>query len=366
MATSIHALNELGQSIWYDNIRRGLLDSGELARLIEAGVSGVTSNPTIFEKAIGGSNDYDAAITELVRRGLDAQAIYDQLTLEDIGRGADLLRPVYDRTNGEDGYISIEVPPTLAADTPATVAEARRIFGTLNRPNVMIKVPATPEGIPAIRTLIADGVNVNVTLIFSLKTYDDVITAYWEGLEDRLQRGLPVDRVASVASFFVSRVDTLVDKLIDERGLDPALRGKAAVANAKLAYELFQRRSAEPRWAALAAKGARVQRPLWASTSTKNPAYPPLLYVDTLIGPHTVNTLPPQTVEAVLQSVKVARTVDADLDRAHADLEALEAAGISMDWVTDQLMQQGVKAFEDSFASLMAGLEKKVAAVAAG
>lgn len=363
MSTAIHRLNELGQSIWYDNVRRGLIESGELSDLIAQGVSGVTSNPTIFEKAINGSHDYDAALRQLVAQRASLETIYDTLVLEDIANGADLLRPVYDRTHGLDGYISVEVPPTLAAQTDKTIEEGRRLFKALGRPNVMIKVPATPEGIPAIRQLIADGINVNVTLIFSLDAYRTVIDAYLSGLEDRVSRGQPINHVASVASFFVSRLDTLVDQLIKEKGLPQDLAGKAAVANAKLAYELFTQLFNSPRFEALKAEGAMVQRPLWASTSTKNPSYPDLLYVDTLIGPDTVNTLPPQTVAAVLDHVTVKRTVDEDLAGAHQVIDTLEAAGISMHAVTDQLLQEGVESFSQSFVTLFRGLKRKRAAI---
>ena len=356
---SIERINQLGQSVWYDNIQRGLIDSGALAELIHQGVSGITSNPTIFEKAIGGSHDYDAAIRQGVTESLSLEAIYDRLTLEDIARGADLLRPVYDRTDGADGYISIEVPPTLARDTERTVAEARRLFATLGRPNVMIKVPATPQGIPAIEQLISEGINVNVTLIFSLSAYDQVITAFLNGLKARANRGEAIDHIDSVASFFVSRVDTLVDRLIQERNLEPNLAGKAAIANAKLAYQLFRTRFSGPQFARLAAKGARVQRPLWASTSTKNPKYPELLYVQGLIGPDTVDTMPPATVDAVLKASDFNRTVDQEVAQAKADLDALEAQGIHMDEVTDQLLREGVDSFEASFDSLFRGLAEK-------
>ncbi|MCY0881083.1 MAG: transaldolase, partial [Firmicutes bacterium] len=309
--------------------------------------------------AINGSSDYDEAILELSHQGKSVEEIYDVLTQEDIGHGADLLHGIYDKSDALDGYISIEVPPTMAADTHATIAEAKRLFNSIRRPNVMIKVPATPEGIPAIRALIAEGVNVNVTLIFSLDAYAQVIEAYLSGLEDRAAQNLPLDRVSSVASFFVSRLDTLVDRLIQEKNLNPDLSGKAAVANAKLAYALFQEQFQSERFARLKNKGARVQRPLWASTSTKNPAYPDLLYVDTLIGPDTVNTLPPQTISAVLDHVKVERTVDQDLDGQRAFIAELEKSGISMNSVTDQLLQEGVQSFIQSFTSLFDGIAAK-------
>ncbi|MCY0897753.1 MAG: bifunctional transaldolase/phosoglucose isomerase [Firmicutes bacterium] len=364
----LQAIRELGQSLWYDNIRRGIINSGELAELINQGITGVTSNPTIFERAIDGSNDYDQAIRQLAPTLDDVEALYDALVLEDIGRGADLLKPVYEATNGRDGYISIEVPPTLADDTESTVREAHRLFHALSRPNVMIKVPATPAGIPAIRQLISDGINVNVTLIFSLEVYRQVIDAYLSGLENRSERGESLNTVASVASFFVSRVDTMVDRIIEERGLNPELKGKAAIANAKLAYQLFVEQFGTPRFLRLKEKGARVQRPLWASTSTKNPAYPDLLYVEALIGPDTVDTLPPATVQAILDHGKAARTVDQGVDEAKAHLQQLEALGISMETVTRDLLKEGVDSFYHSFVTLKESLERKSQAfrVAAG
>lgn len=363
MGNPITEINAIGQSIWYDNIRRGLLKSGELRDLIEQGISGVTSNPTIFEKAIDGSTDYDAAIRELVAAHRTVDEIYDTLTMDDIAAGADLLRPVYDRTQAHDGYISIEVPPTLAANTASTITEARRLFHTLGRPNIMIKVPATQEGIPAIRQLIHEGINVNVTLIFSLQSYRQVIEAYLLGLEDRMAENLPVDRIASVASFFVSRVDTLVDRMIKEQKLSSDLAGKAAIANAKLAYKLYLEQFESPRFTRLKEAGAMVQRPLWASTSTKNPDYPDLLYVDALIGPNTVNTLPPQTVNAVLDHAQVARTVDQGFEEAAQQIAALERAGISMTAVTHQLLEEGVASFSDSFVTLYRGLARKRARI---
>ncbi len=359
MANSITEINAIGQSIWYDNIRRGLLKSGELRDLIANGISGVTSNPTIFEKAIDGSTDYDAAIQELVEAHRTLDEIYDRLTMDDIAHGADLLRSVYDRTNAHDGYISIEVPPTLAANTDSTIVEARRLFHTLGRPNIMIKVPATQEGIPAIRQLIHEGINVNVTLIFSLESYHQVIDAYLQGLEDRLAENLPVERIASVASFFVSRVDTLVDRLIAEQKLPPDLAGKAGIANAKLAYKLYLEQFGSDRFSSLREAGAMVQRPLWASTSTKNPNYPDLLYVDALIGPNTVNTLPPQTVSAVLDHARVTRSVDQGFEEAATQIAALEQAGISMAAVTQQLLEEGVASFRESFITLYRGLARK-------
>lgn len=359
MNPTIERLNQLGQSIWYDYIRRSQLVSGELAGLIDQGVSGMTSNPTIFEKAIDGSDDYDRAIREAVRRGYTLDELYDDLILHDIADAANLLRPVYDRTQGRDGFISLEVPPQLANRTEETIQEARRLFHTVGLPNLMIKVPATPAGIPAISRLIAEGINVNITLIFSLDAYHAVVEAYLTGLEERVSNGEPVDRVASVASFFVSRVDTLVDRLIAERNLPEELAGQAAVANAKLAYAHFQEVFQSDRFAALKSRGARVQRPLWASTSTKNPKYPELLYVTSLVGPDTVNTVPPQTLEVILKGQTMVRSIDTEVEKARALLNRLEAEGISMKAVTDQLLDEGVDSFAASFDKLRFGLASK-------
>jgi transaldolase len=357
----IQALTELGQSIWLDFIRRDILNNGELAARVAQGVRGLTSNPTIFEKAIDGSDDYDDAIRAF--GSADIQALYDHLTVSDIQQAADILRPVYDGSGGTDGFVSLEVSPLLARDTDRTVSEAQRLWRAVDRPNLMIKVPATAAGVPAIRRLIAAGLNINVTLIFSLARYRDVMTAYMSGLEDRLAAGGRIDQVHSVASFFVSRVDTLVDQRLDalaaQRAAAADLKGKAALANAKLAYRQFQDVTASPRWQSLHDHGAHVQRPLWASTSTKNPAYPDLLYVDNLIGPDTVNTVPPATLDAILDHAVPARTVDAGVEDAERVIRQLEDLGIGMDAVTDQLEQEGVASFEASFRTLMAGLEHK-------
>ena len=363
--SKLHELFQLGQAVWYDNISRALLDSGELQALIDDGVVGVTSNPSIFEKAIAKSEDYDAAIRELAQAGKSTNEIYEALALEDIGETADLLKPVYDKTGGTDGYISLEVSPTLAHDTAGTIAEARRLFSALSRPNIMIKVPATPEGIPAIETLTADGININVTLIFSLSSYEDVMNAYITGLEKRLAAGQPIDHISSVASFFVSRVDTAVDNALDAKG-NKVLQGKIAIANAKIAYARFQQVFSGNRWQALAGNGARVQRPLWASTSTKNPDYPDTLYVDTLIGPDTVNTMPPATVDAFKDHGIVAVTLAEGVEDAAGQLEALAQAGVDLDAVTDQLQVDGVDAFANSFHSLMDSIESKRVAILAG
>ena len=354
----IQQLAELGQSIWYDNIQRALLDDGGLAALVEAGVAGVTSNPSIFEKAMAGSTDYDDILAELAPTDMSVTEIYEALALEDIGRAADILRPVYDRTGGVDGYVSLEVSPSLARDTEGTIAEARRLYATLDRPNVLIKVPATPEGIPAIETLIGEGVNVNVTLMFSLDHYDAVSEAYISGLERLAAAGRDLSRAASVASFFVSRVDGLADKALEEAG-NQDLQGKIAIANTKLTYVRFQQVFGGERWERLAAQGARVQRPLWASTSTKNPRYPDTLYVDSLIGPDTVNTVPPSTLEAFQDHGTVALTLEADLDEAQDQLARLAELGIDLDAITEKLQDDGVRAFADAFDSLLEGIAAK-------
>jgi transaldolase len=365
MAAQKNALQKLldeGQSPWIDNITRNMLTSVTLKSLIDQGVVGLTSNPTIFQKAIGGSEDYDDALRELVRQGKSAADIYDALVLDDIRDAAGTLRSVYDETDGRDGYVSIEVAPNLAYETQKTLDEARRLFSYLNLPNIMIKIPGTPEGIPAFQQAISEGINVNVTLVFSLDNYRKVAEGYIAGLEARAARGEPIDKLASVASFFVSRVDTAVDKKLDalieqagdERKKDQlrALQGKAAIANAKLAYAAYQEIFSGPRWEALAQKGAKPQRCLWASTSTKNPAYRDVLYVEELIGPDTVDTMPPATIDAVVDHGTVGRTLDRDVAQARAELEALEQAGISMDEVTLQLQQDGVRLFAESFDDL--------------
>jgi transaldolase/glucose-6-phosphate isomerase len=351
-------LAELGQAVWLDYIRRSFIASGDLQALIVDGLTGVTSNPTIFEKAIAGSADYDEALHKLVDAGKDANEIYEALVLEDIQQAADLLRPAYQRTQGADGYVSLEASPALAHDTEGTISEARYLFGALARPNVMIKVPATPAGIPAIETLIGEGINVNVTLMFSLAQYEAVAEAYIAGLEKLAAAGGDVSQVASVASFFVSRVDTAVDRALDEMGQSES-QGKIAIANAKAAYSRFRETFSGPRWERLASLGARVQRPLWASTSTKNPLYPDTLYVDSLIGPDTVNTLPPATLQAFLLHGQVAATLGADMDEAHAQLERLAEIGVDLDGITQQLLDDGVTAFARSFETLMASIRDK-------
>lgn len=364
MTNPVQETLRLGQSIWYDNVRRGLLSSGALRQLLDLGVTGVTSNPTILEKAIAGSTDYDEALRDLAVRGLSVEEIYDRLAVEDIQAVADLLLPVYQRTAGADGYVSLEVSPTLAHDTEGTINEARRLFSALGRQNAMIKVPATPEGIPAIRRLIALGINVNVTLIFSRDVYQKVQEAYIGGLEDSDRNGGAVSQVASVASFFVSRVDTAVDAWLESRIRDGqpslnALLGKAAIANAKLAYQDFKGSFTSKRFDALRAKGARVQRPLWASTGAKNPAYSDLLYVESLIGPDTVNTVPPATLTTFLEHGKVEGTLESDSADATETLRALTAAGISLEQVTEPLLAEGVQAFAASFEKLLVNIQAK-------
>jgi len=372
----LHAVYELGQSIWYDNIRRGLIQSGELRRLIDDdAVVGVTSNPTIFEKAIEGSSDYDDALRKLVSQGVrDPRKIFEALAVEDIQSAADILRPTYDRTNHKDGYISLEVAPDQANDTQATVAEAGRLFKSVGRPNVMIKIPATSAGMPAIEQMIYEGVNINITLIFSLAVYEQVTEAYIRGLERRMAEGKPIDQMASVASFFVSRVDTMIDKQLDEKiaaTSDPAqqeqlrnLRGKAAIANARLAYEKYEHIFHGERFAALRQAGAQYQRCLWASTSTKNPSYRDVLYVEELIGPETVDTMPPQTIVA-FQDHGIAEVTLGHYDEARAVMSDLASVGIDMDQVTKQLELDGVKSFYESYSSLLDSTAKKTAKLAA-
>jgi transaldolase len=357
--TLLHQINALGQSIWYDNIRRALIEMGDLQALIDKGVTGVTSNPTIFEKAIAGSADYDADIRRLTNEGKSVTEIYETLATTDIASGADLLYPIYERTAGADGFISLEVSPTLAHDTPGTIAEGKRLFAALGRPNIMIKVPATPAGIPAIRTLIGAGVNVNVTLIFDTAQYEAVANAYLTGLEDWASGGGDLSKVASVASFFVSRVDSSIDKLLEKVEGGAALMGQAAIANAKVAYARFGELFSGARWSALAVAGARVQRPLWASTGTKNPKYSDVLYIDTLIGPDTVNTVPPATLTAILDHGVAARTIDLNVAQAYKTLAQLMQLGINIHVVAEALQTEGVASFSKSFETLMAALSEK-------
>lgn len=361
----LQQLAELGQAIWLDYIRRSFLTSGQLAALVQEGLRGVTSNPSIFEKAIAGSSDYDAQLASLAGSEEPVEAIYEALALEDIRMAADALRPVYDATEGLDGYVSLEVSPSLARDTAGTIATARRLFQAVGRPNVMIKVPATVEGFPAIEALIAEGINVNVTLIFSPAHYEPAAEAYLAGLEKLAAAGGNLSRVASVASFFVSRMDTAVDREL-EALQEKELQGKIAVANAKVAYARFRELLQSARWRALAARGARPQRLLWASTSTKNPNYPDTLYVDSLIGPDTVNTLPPTTLDAFRDHGAVALTVTEGLDEARAQLGRLEELGVDLAAITEKLQEDGLAAFARSFEGLLASIAEKRARLVAG
>lgn len=368
----IQQLHRLGQSIWLDFIERSMIRTGKLQSLAEEGVAGVTSNPTIFQQAIAKSDAYNDDLHRLASTTADAKTIFEGLAIADIQAAADVMRSVFDVNQGHDGFVSLEVAPDLAHDTAATIEEARRLHAAVNRPNLMIKVPATKAGVPAIRQLIADGININVTLIFSLDRYVEVKNAYIAGLTDRLNAGLPVDHVASVASFFVSRVDVNIDSRLEKLAAEQpdkalyfkSLQGKAAVANAKLAYAQFEKVFTGAQWEQLAAAGARVQRPLWASTSTKNPAYPDLIYVDPLIGPHTVNTIPPQTLDAFKDHGTPALTVSLELEEARRALHDLAVAGIEMDEVTSELEADGVKKFVDSFAELLAVIEERRKALA--
>lgn len=371
MANPLRELARLGQSVWYDSLRRGILVSGELARYIEEdGLTGLTTNPAIYEKAIAGSRDYDAELANLLpRRDLDAKAIYEELAIHDIQAAADLLRPVYDRTRRADGFVSLEVSPDVARDAQATREEARRLWRTLGRENVMIKVPGTAEALPAVRSLLSEGVNVNITLLFSRAAYAQVAEAHLAALEERAGRGEDVSRVASVASFFVSRIDSLVDPRLDElavKAKDPAarrkaeaLRGRIAIANAKLAYRDWRTLRSSARWARLEGLGARTQRLLWASTSTKDPRYRDVMYVEALVGADTVDTVPPATFEAFRDHGQVRPTLEEDVDGARRALDELAELGISLDEVTDRLLVDGVRLFSEPFGKLLAAIEKR-------
>lgn len=373
MSTRLHALHNAGQSLWLDYIDRVMLANGDLTRRIaEDALTGMTSNPTIFEKALAEGAAYDEQLATVDTAASDREAFFT-LAATDVRNACDAFRGVYERTAAVDGYVSLEVSPDLARDAAGTVAEARRLWAIVDRPNLMIKVPGTVEGAEAIRQLIADGINVNVTLLFAVEAHARVIEAYLAGLEQRAAAGLPIDRIASVASFFVSRVDSAIDKQLGQMaaadasraGTLLALQGKAAIANAKLAYRLFSASFSGPRWDALAARGARVQRPLWASTSTKNPAYRDVIYVEELIGPDTVNTLPPATLEAFRDHGEVRQSVTEGVAEAERTLAALEANGVALQQVTDTLLAEGLASFEQSFVTLLAGLARKRAALAA-
>jgi len=371
MATNhLLELQQFGQSVWMDNLSRDIIVSGKLKEMVETqGIRGITSNPAIFEKAIAGNAIYDEAIAEGVKVGKSVNEIYECLAFTDIQKAADILRPVYESSEGVDGYVSIEVSPYLANDTEGTIAEARRFWQAIDRPNVMIKIPGTPAGFPAVERVISEGIPVNVTLLFSVADYEQAALAYIRGLEQRLAQGQSV-KVASVASFFLSRIDTKVDVLLDDRIKQAtsdaekeklaSLKGKVAIANAKLAYQKYKALYDTPRWHALKAQGAMVQRLLWASTSTKNPAYSDVMYVDNLVGANTVNTMPPETILACADHCDVADRIEMDLDRARQVMADIQAVGIDLDQVMVELQTEGIDKFIKPFASLMRSLENKV------
>ncbi|HEY9852350.1 MAG TPA: transaldolase [Leptolyngbyaceae cyanobacterium] len=374
--TTNHILEiaQYGQSIWMDNLSRDLVESGELKQMIEnRGIRGITSNPAIFEKAIAGNKIYDADIEKGIKQGLPTYKIYESLVFDDIRHACDIFRPVYEQSNGLDGYISIEVPPTIAHDTEATINEARRYYQEIGRENVMIKIPGTTSGLPAVEEVIADGINVNVTLLFSVESYVNTIWAYIRGLEKRAAQGKDISKIASVASFFLSRIDSNIDKRIDDKlkaGVTAieqevklkAIKGKIAIANAKIAYQKYKEIIQTDRWQALAAKGAKVQRLLWASTSTKDPSYSDVMYVDELIGPDTVNTLPPNTIEACADHCHVDNRVESNVQEAYNLMESLKDPDINIDinQVMDELLVDGLDKFVQPFQSLMDSLETKV------
>lgn len=372
MATQMQQLSDYGQSIWLDNIRRSMFASGELASLIDRGLRGMTSNPTIFEKAIGHGNDYDEQLRSLIGKETDPGNLFEALAIQDIRSACDAFRALYDSTHGADGYVSLEVSPTLAHDTTGTIDAAARLWKAVDRPNVMIKIPGTPEGVPAIRATIAAGINVNVTLLFSVDRYAAAAQAYIDGINDRLAAGGAVDTIASVASVFISRIDTAVDKLLDakvkagETALG-GLAGKAGIANSKLIYQRFRQLFDGAAFAAALAHGAHVQRPLWASTGTKNPAFSDLMYVEGLVAHDTVNTVPPQTLDALMDHGKVhADTAIADLAGAHATLDALAQARISLYDVTETLVAEGVSSFAGSFKDMLDAIAGKQKTLAQG
>jgi transaldolase len=372
MTGILEQMREMDQSIWYDNIERKLLVDGTLAGKVERGeIRGITSNPSIFNKAISQSDEYDSDIKKYTQQGISSEDAYEKLAIQDIQAAADLFLPLYTESKGGDGYVSLEVNPYLAHDTKGTIKDAKRIWELVDRPNLMVKIPSTREGLPAITETIADGINVNVTLIFSLGRYNKVLDAYLAGLEKRLSAGKPISRIASVASFFISRIDSKVDQRLEslltdsspqEVGMIKDLLGKTAIASGKLAYVDYERTFGEAgtRFKPLSLEGAKRQRVLWASTSTKNPAYPDTKYVDGMIGPKTVNTIPPHTLEAFLDHGVVERTIDSNLDSARAVLEDIAALGIDLEEVTDELEKEGVKAFADAYQSLLDSLEGRM------
>ena len=372
----LQELHDAGQSIWLDSIDRRMLHDGELERRIrDDALTGMTSNPTIFQKALASSNAYDEQIIAAEEEGLSSWELFELLETTDVRDACDAFAGVYSSTRGADGYVSIEISPGVSHDAEAAVEEGRRLWRTVDRPNVMVKVPGTPEGAIAVRRLIAEGINVNITLLFAIEAHERVIEAYMSGLEDRVKAHQPIDGLASVASFFVSRVDSEIDKRLDaliakapaaEKERLQLLKGRAAIANAKLAYRLFRQKFSGPRWEALAKQGARVQRPLWASTSTKNPAYRDVMYVEELIGPDTVDTMPPATIDAFKDHGVVARTVDKKVAVSEALLKEIEAVGISMREVTEKLLVEGIASFQKSFDELIAGLESKIGSLTPG
>jgi len=370
MTNPVQQLQALGQSVWYDNIDRTQLLSGLFQRLIdEDGIVGATANPTIFEQSISHGTAYDEQMQTLLREGKRTKEIYEALVITDVRLVADKLRPVYERTNGQDGYVSLEVSPDLAHDTEGTLSEVRRFWTTVDRPNLLVKIPATPAGIPAIRQALSEGININITLIFALGNYRQVVEAYLRALEERSAKGQDISHIASVASFFVSRVDVLVDKLLEEkitavgesveRQKLQALQGKIAIANARLVYQDFKRLFSTPRFETLKRSGAHVQRPLWASTSTKNPTYRDVLYAEEMIGPDTVDTMPLQTIERFRNHGRVRLSIEDNIPQAKAELAALEEVGIHYDQVTQQLQEEGVAHFADSFHKLYASIDHK-------
>jgi transaldolase len=372
----LQELHDVGQSIWLDSIDRRILHDGELDRRIrDDALTGMTSNPTIFQKALSSSNAYDEQIGEAEEQNLSTWQIFELLETTDVRDACDAFAGVYSSTRGADGYVSIEVSPGVSNSADATVEEARRLWKAVDRPNVMVKVPGTPEGAIAVRRLIAEGINVNITLLFAIAAHERVIEAYLAGLEDRVKAGQPIDGLASVASFFVSRVDTEIDKRLDaliskaapaEKERLKMLKGRAAIANAKLAYRLFRQKFTGGRWDALQKQGARVQRALWASTSTKNPEYRDVMYVEELIGSDTVDTMPPATIDAFRDHGAVERTVDKKVAASEGLLKEIEAVGISMKEVTDKLLVDGIASFQKSFDELIAGLEAKIGSLAPG
>jgi transaldolase len=363
----IKRLHSLGQSIWYDNIERRLLQNGELAAMIDRDeIRGVTSNPSIFHNAIAQSNDYDLDLIPLAKSGADKEEIYEALAVADIQAACDLFRPIFDRTQGGDGFVSLEVNPYLAYDSAGTSVDAARLWSRVDRQNLMIKIPATKEGLPAITQSIAAGINVNITLIFSIERYRAVMEAYLSGLEQRLAAGQPIDQIASVASFFISRIDSIIDRRLAANGSESALalQGRIAAANAKLAYAVHKSVFSGPRWDKIQTAGGKVQRALWASTSTKNPAYPDTKYVDELIGPNTVNTVPPATLIAFSDQGTAELTLESNLDEAKKAMDELASIGISMKDIAQELEDQGVKAFADAYTALIASVDdRRVAAI---